>query len=179
MMNPFRDRPRILARSAAVLTLWAAFSLISALVLTGCGSEPSPVALPKEPLHPARGKVVTAEDRPLTEGLVTFVPVRPNAREANGEIGPDGSFTVKTGDQGEGLAEGEYKVKIESNLTVPGVKPGSARAVVPVEYRDEHSSHLTATIKSGSNDLAPFKLVPVPRNAKKVLARGSAALRDN
>ncbi|MDB5353016.1 MAG: hypothetical protein JWN86_4263 [Planctomycetota bacterium] len=173
MNNAFAEQEsfQAAARSIGVLSMWAVFSLISALVLAGCSSEPSPVALPKLALNPVKGKVLTADGKPVSEGLVTFVPNKPDITGGTAKIESDGSFTAKTGDRGEGLAEGEYKVKIESDLTVPGAKAGATKALVPVEYLDEQSSNLTVTIKSGSNDLAPFKLVPVPKSARKATTR--------
>jgi hypothetical protein len=159
--NIRRDRPRAASRWALAL-LWTL-----GLGLAGCGGEPSAVSLPKETLHPVKGSVTTAEGTPLTEGTITFVPVKGTiSREASGKIGADGTFTLKSGDTNEGAAEGEYRVKIESPLTTPSTDPKKPNRVVPLAYEDEVSSQITITIKSGPNDLPPIKLVPVdPRNA--------------
>ena len=136
------------------------------MMLTGCGGEPSAVSLPSETLHPVKGSVVTAEGKPLTEGLITFVPVKNTSRAATGKIGSDGSFTLKSGDMGDGVAEGEYRVKIESTLTTPTADVKKPKRVVPLEYEDEDASQVKITIKSGPNTLAPIKLVPVkPKQA--------------
>jgi hypothetical protein len=150
-----------------------AFTLFGFFALAGCGGEPTAVALPNEPLHPVTGKVVTVEDKPLTEGVITFVPVKgTTTREASAKIGPDGTFTLKSGDAGEGAAEGDYRVKIESPLTVAGTDPKKPIRVVPLAYEDEDSSQLKITIKSGSNSLPPIKLVPVdPRKSEAASSR--------
>ena len=144
-----------------------ALLLTLGLALAGCSGEPKAVSLPSESLHPVKGSVVTAEGTPLTEGIITFVPVKgTTSREASGKVGADGTFTLKSGDASEGAAEGEYRVRIESPLTTPGTDPKKPNRVVPIAYEDEVSSQVTITIKSGPNDLPPIKLVPVdPRKA--------------
>ncbi len=64
-------------------------------------------------------------------------------------------------------------------MTAPGPKAGTTKPLVPVEYLDEASSNLTANIKSGSNDLPPFKLVPVPKKATKGASRGAGVRADD
>ena len=160
-LTPSIQRNRPMAASPRALALF----LTLGLVLAGCG-EPRSVSLPKETLHPVKGLVVTIEGTPLTEGDITFVPVKATSREASGKIGADGEFTLKSGDAGEGAGEGEYRVKIESPLTTPGTDPNKPNRVVPLAYEDEVSSQITITIKNGSNDLPPIKLLPV--DPKKV-----------
>lgn len=160
------------SRSARIPSLL----LLGACAFLGCASEPKPEALPAEALHPVKGKVELADGKPLTEGEVTFVPVKTTSRAATGKLNADGTFTLKSGDQGEGAAEGQYKVKIESPLTAPGAKAGTQKKVVPPEYEDEDASQVVITIKSGPNDLPPIKLVPVKKGAA---AKSKANLRDD
>lgn len=127
-------------------------------MITGCSSEPPEVALPKVTLHSVKGSVLRADGKPVSEGMITFTSKKIDVRPASASIQPDGTFTLKTGDA-EGAAEGEYIVSISSSKTEPGLKSGSTKLVVPLEYNDD-SSTLTATVKPGSNELPPFKLVP-------------------
>ena len=158
--------PRLLPTTRMRAVHGLAVALLGLVALAGCSGEPSPVALPRGTLHPVKGKVVTVDDKPLTEGTITFVPVKSTSREASGKIGPDGTFTLKSGDAGEGAAEGEYRVRIESPLTVASTDPRKPTRVVPLAYEDEDTSQLKVTVKGGSNDLPPIKLVPVePKKA--------------
>ena len=162
-------------RKRLVFAIWSSLALTSALVLSGCGGEPSAVSLPSETLHPVQGKVITEDGKPLTQGNITLVPVKTTSRSATGKIGPDGAFTLKSGDLGDGAAEGEYRVKIESDLTVPSTDPKKPKRVVPAAYEDEDSSQLKITIKGGANELPPIKLVADPKKAAKATPVG---LRD-
>lgn len=157
-MNRTQSKPTTGPKRALVI-IWSTFALVSAMVLSGCSGEPDATSLPNETLHPVKGKVVTPDDKPVTEGEITFVPVKTTSRAASGKIGADGSFTLKSGEQGEGAAAGEYRVKISSTLTTGTGK--SLKRVVPLEYEDEDASQLKITVKEGSNDLPPIKVVPV------------------
>jgi hypothetical protein len=164
------------ARRRMIVALWSSLALITALVLAGCSGEPPAESLPTETLNPVKGIVLTAEGKPLTEGTITFVPVKSKSRAASGKIGTDGSFTLKSGDSGEGVAEGEFKVRVESTLTVPSTDPKKPKRVVPLAYEDEDTSLLVITIKSGPNDLPPIKLLPV--DPKKAAARAKRGRDD-
>jgi hypothetical protein len=102
------------------------------------------------------------------------VPVPP----ATGELGADGSFTMKTPNLGDGAAQGQYRVKIVPDETQ--LKTGAGGNVVtrdlsklpfPRRYLDADASKLTATVKPQSNQLEPFRLskarsVPSSKRAK-------------
>jgi hypothetical protein len=158
------------ARNRLVFVIWSSFAVTAALMLSGCSGEPSAVSLPSETLHPVKGSVLTADGKPLTEGTITFVPVKQTSRTASGKIGSDGTFTLKSGDLGDGAAEGEYKVRIESELTAPSTDPKKRKMLVPAAYDDEDASQLRITIKSGANELPPIKLLAVnPKKPVKAL----------
>lgn len=155
----------ILGPRRLVAIVWSTFAALTLAMFSGCSGEPPEEKLPELPLHSVKGKVLAADDKPVTEGEVEFVPVKQPGRSALGKLGADGSFTLKTGDK-EGAAEGEYRVRISSPLSIGTGKTG--KRVVPIEYEDEDASQLKATVKSGSNDLAPFKTTPVkPKAASK------------
>lgn len=135
------------------------------LLVSGCSSEPSAVTLPSAPLHPVKGSVLKADGKPLTEGTVVFSPTKIDAKTASGALQPDGTYTLKTGTDGVGAAEGEYRVYVDSPATEPGAKPGTTKMVVPPNFTEE-SSTLKMVVKSGSNEMPPIKLLPAP--AKKV-----------
>jgi hypothetical protein len=165
IVSPARRFIRSLPRAGALIP--AVF-----LVLSGCGGpgEVDIPAAPKGPLAPVTGKVLLPDGSPLKEGTITFMPVKQPGRPATGKLQPDGTYTLTTKDVGEGAVEGDYKVKISSELTAPGPKK-SVRYVVDAAYKDEDGSGFKATVKSGSNDF-PFKLSATPGG------RGSQRERD-
>ena len=71
---------------------------------------------------------------------------------------------LKTGDA-EGAAAGDYKVRIDPDSSiVPKAKAGvgldTKSVPFPVQYTEaDGDTGLTATVTSGPNQLAPFKLV--------------------
>ena len=105
------------------------------------------------------------------------MPVKTTSRTASGKIGSDGTFVLKSGDLGDGAAEGSYKVRIESDVTTPSTDPRKPKKLVTSAFEDEDSSQILITIKSGSNELPPIKLVPVdPKKAAAAASKGN--LRD-
>ena len=147
------------------LIKWAEL-IFSAAVATG-----SLVAGTRTCRRPSRsievkGSVVLEDGKPLTSGTVEFEPVSGSVYQASGEIGPDGSFSLKTADSGDGAAPGEYRVKV-----VPDETHGPFRyerkdrrsrdlSKLPFarKYLDADTSELRATVKAEPNQLEAFKL---------------------
>ena len=78
----------------------------------------------KRTVYPVTGKVLLADGKPLTTGRVEFIPVK-GGMPAAGDIGPDGSFSLKTGNGQEGAPAGDYKVRLEPT-TLSAKKAGKA-----------------------------------------------------
>jgi hypothetical protein len=99
---------------------WAGVAVLAACL--GCGGAAS--SGPSN-LVPVAGKV-TINGRPVPGGQVMFCA--PNARAVDpspvGEIGPDGTYALKTGDQ-DGAAPGKYQVVVssESGKDLKGADP--------------------------------------------------------
>ena len=145
--------------ASASLRRWAPALLTMPLWLAGCG-EGVPAA---GALHPVKGKIVYSKPEALTGLQVDFVNKSPSARPAAGAIGPDGSFTLKTGDA-EGVAEGEYGVR----LVKPGGFPkGKYNLPIPHEYFDEDGAFLSASIKPDTTELPAFDLKPIAGSGAK------------
>ena len=140
--------------------------LRSRALVHGCGgpAEEQIPAAPKGPISPVKGKVLLPDGTPLSKGTIFFMPVKQPGRVASGKIESDGSYKLTTENVGEGAVEGAYKVKIESDLTVPGTKGKGPQYLVHPSYQDEDGSGLEATVKSGDNDF-PFKLSNNPASA--------------
>ncbi|HEY2155595.1 MAG TPA: hypothetical protein VGH33_08190 [Isosphaeraceae bacterium] len=136
--------------SSSLLRRAASAVLTFPLVLAGCGeSVPSAGAL-----HPVKGKVVFSKPEALLGLKIEFVPKSPSARPALGDLGPDGSFTLKSPD-GDGAAEGEYGVR----LMKPGGFPkGKFNSPISQEYFDEDGAFLSASIKPDTTEIPPFEL---------------------
>jgi hypothetical protein len=148
-------RKSALLGGAWVLGLLVAFS--------GCGDSESG---PSVTTYPVKGKVILPDGKPLSQGLVTFVPAKDEGRQASGKLESDGTFALTTRKEGDGAAPGEYVVRIDSDLTSGVVqKKGLKRSLLPEKYSDEHSSGLKATVKAETNDLPPFQLDDKPASS--------------
>jgi hypothetical protein len=138
-----------------------AFVLAIPVAVAGCGvSDPPP---PRVTVYPVKGKVLLADGSPLKGGHVWFVPTKDSVLNSYGEISPDGSFTLTTGNSGEGAPSGEFKVRIEpAELPAPTLRAGTRRDLKPLpfpeKYTDEDASKIVVTVKAGPNDLEPFRL---------------------
>jgi hypothetical protein len=126
--------------------------------MAGCGNHYS------RRTYEVRGKVLLANEQPLTGGVVHFEPTSEVPHVADGPIRSDGSFSLSTPNVGEGAAAGEYKVWFEPAEGV-GITKRAGKKVrdpqrfpFPAKYADPDTSGLTATIKPESNQLEPFRL---------------------
>jgi hypothetical protein len=128
-------------RSARRLISWWLTAMV-VYVLAGCGGEPDPLKGMK--FYPTKGTVLLAGGKPLTSGNVVFVATK-STITSTAAIGPDGTFTFKNA-SGDGLPEGEYRVRIEVTSTT--VSGGKAKATLPfaTHYLDEDASNLKATV---------------------------------
>ena len=117
------------------------------LVLAACGCTFKP------PVGKVAGKV-SVRSAPLTSGTIMFFP-KAGGPTAQGQIQPDGTYTLTTFDPGDGAVIGTHTVMVESY-----VKPakGPAREIdaetvlaVPPKYTNPGTSGLTADVKDGEN----------------------------
>jgi hypothetical protein len=89
---------------------------------------------------------------PTSAPMVPDVPTNPY-----GTTGPDGRFTLSTYGNGDGAAEGSYQViLIWPPETIEDEEPADEDRLLGW-YNGVHSK-LSVEIKSGSNELEPFKL---------------------
>lgn len=135
--------------------------LLSCIVplVAGCSDPDSGVT---GPLYPVKGKVLLADGKPLTSGQVVFVGTKEPVT-LEGPIGADGGFTLDSGSLGKGAPAGDYKVRVEVDLSKQPQSKGkparnSGPLPFPANYTDEDKSGLLATVKAGDNDLPPFTL---------------------
>jgi len=143
--SSFSSSPRR-ARGAFAVAAVAVLALVAGA--PGCG-ESGP------PMGRVSGKV-TYNGQPVPKGTISFQSASPEGRNATGEIGPDGSYTIQTETPGDGAIVGDYKVAItalEDNVVldyIPKKKPEPKR-LVPEKYENPATSGLTAKVESGSN----------------------------
>jgi hypothetical protein len=152
LTNCFR-RVFVLRLSACLVAVFIVVGIV------GCESNP----LSGAKLYPVKGKVLLPDGKPLTSGQVVFVATKSTITSA-ANIESDGGFTFK-GTSGDGLPEGEYKVRIDagtSNMSVKGSR-GAPQGKLPFDgkYADEDSSQLIATVTADeSKNNFELKLVP-------------------
>jgi len=96
---------------------------------------------------PISGQVFI-DGKPLTMGIISLIP--DNARPASATIGPDGRFTLKTFEPGDGAVLGTHPVAIRANELVG---PSTLKWYAPKKYADETTSGLTATIAGPTDSL--------------------------
>ena len=152
-VRPPAPHQRIVRRFAPLLLA------ISAGV-SGCRQSDTP---PIVKVYPVAGKVLLANGNPLSGGQVYFIPANDGLISASGPIGSDGTFSLTTGESGEGAPPGDYKVRIEPERPKPaagksGQRIESFRPPFPSKYTDEDASELRVTVRAEPNQLEPFRL---------------------
>lgn len=135
----------------------ASFVLAVSLAVAGCGKS-----------GPEFAKVsgsVKISGKPLTAGSVSFISSDPKRNNANGNIGPDGKYTLQTTNPGDGAEVGEYTVIVSGidpnglNTAAPGEPVKKMANPVPAKYDKPETSDLKFKVQSGTNtydiDLQP------------------------
>lgn len=125
----------------------------------GCGEDRPEVGVAT---FPVQGKVVLADGKPLTSGVVVFVSGVEKTPPVSGAVNADGSFTIMTDGVAAGAPAGEYKVRLEVDPDAAATGTSSKRRggmPFPAKYNKESTSGLTATVKAEpANELPPFVL---------------------
>jgi len=155
--------------SRVMVAVLAASALAAAL--SGCGESNG--------LFPVYGQV-NYKGEPAVGATVSFLPKGTDAARGEiprGEVGPDGSFRLVSGDLGSGARPGEYAVLVEwrqgplRTHRLDAAKAGNkaaARSGKPLliaddrlkgRYFDVTHPRLAAEVKAESNTLPPFELV--------------------
>lgn len=146
---------RILARGGGRGLILGVLAMTTAMVLIGCGSDPD---------KPKLGKisgVVTYKGQPVESGRVVFTPTGGGGtgQSASGMIGPDGSYTLTTFDEGDGAILGEHVVTVdvtEKDAVSPQPKPDGTidytmpKKLGPKKYTSVDTSPARCTVAEGS-----------------------------
>ncbi|MFN3151111.1 hypothetical protein [Bremerella sp.] len=141
---------------------------LAALIFAGCGDgRPSRVK--------ASGQVLL-NGEPLTfkgDGFIQVVPT--DNRPAFGKINPsDGTFTLTTFENGDGVVTGEHPVTVLVNALGPG---GQSINLLPKEYADVSTSGIKIVIDKPTDSLkieleGKLRAAPDSSNALKGDASG-------
>jgi hypothetical protein len=131
-----------------------------AVLVAACGDG-------RRPVFPVSGKVLY-QDRPTPGALVIFHPLNdpdPNAPRPIARVNADGSFSPTTYKGEDGAPAGEYAVTVAwvketDNQNAPKEEQREPRNLVPDRYGKPETSGLRVHIKSGPNELEPFRLTP-------------------
>jgi hypothetical protein len=120
-------------------------AVLSAVLLGsfwGCGSS----AVQEAALVPVKG-TVAYKGKPLTQGTIEFEP-QTGGRLARGAIQSDGTFTLTTTKDGDGVAAGTHLVYVRAT-------GGDAKKeVVPLKYTQAASSGYQVEVSAEKNELA-------------------------
>lgn len=115
-------------------------TLLSLLVLVGCGGKPATVS-----------GTISVDGNALDQGTVTFTPVAGGMR-ASAIIQGDGSYEVMT-NRDVGLDVGEYAVAVVSREVIigKGGPPMPGKYLAPKRYGKTKTSGLQYSIEKGTN----------------------------
>ena len=108
------------------------------LALIGCAEGPPSLDGGSIATVPARGKVMLADGKPLTGGMITLEPLPEggSTNQAMGEIKGDGSFDLRSSPTAAGAMPGKYRVRIETQAAKVKIRPGKEPLVEVKEGED-------------------------------------------
>ena len=132
------------SRSFSRKALWLAAAVIGVFALTGCSSD----------MYPVTGKLVYEDNKQPVKELagfdITFTSDK-IGKSARGTIKSDGTFSLYSIKENDGVFPGEYVV----TLTQPekqAERPDQGPPVVDRKYQDPATSDLKAEVKQQSNN---------------------------
>ncbi|MBN1589190.1 MAG: hypothetical protein JW888_06730 [Pirellulales bacterium] len=91
---------------------------------------------------------VLIDGKPLDRGYIRLIPI--GARPASAPIDPDGRFTLKTFEPGDGAVLGTHPVSV---VAVESISSSKQRWHAPKKYANAKSSGLTAAIDGPTDSL--------------------------
>jgi len=111
--------------------------LLATASAPGCGAPEAAARL--STTVPVSGKV-TYKGKPLTRGTIAFEPDA--GREAHGEIGPDGAYSLSTFAKNDGAVAGVHRVSIS----------GLNKKDLPLKYHSPSSSEIEVEVAGDKAD---------------------------
>ena len=118
---------------------------------------------------PLRGKVLDEDGNPITVGMVNFVSEQGLSRSA---IQSDGSYTVGTLKETDGLPPGKYKVYISGAIiSVPSQRPATVDSMGQTIPPMPDIQSLVASQFTSEASTPILCEVPAPRNKFDVIVK--------
>jgi hypothetical protein len=105
--------------------------------LVGCG----PV---EEPVYPASGRVLFRDRRPVSAGVIEFVPS--NGVSARAKLNPDGTFTLATGKR-PGAVAGRHRVMIVQMVIADGAAEHAGKHLGTVVIHPKYAKLTTSELE--------------------------------
>ena len=131
---------------AGRLTCLLACLLPALIIMTaGCGGPA---------MAPVTGKVMVG-GLPVVRGSVYFVPNKSkgtSGKAAVGDIGPDGTYILKTPGRGDGAVVGHYLISLSGRATGDEEHVPPNRQI-PTRFISARHSALSAEVKPGPNTI--------------------------
>jgi hypothetical protein len=129
-------------------------------ITAGCGDD---TGAARVSVYPVKGQVLLPDGKPLGVGSVEFIGTKGAMMSVQGKLNSDGSFTLGSPDTRVGAPAGEYRVRIVADPaqyahSTKGDVLDRSKLGFSSKYLDENTSGLTAVVKSGDNQLEPFRL---------------------
>lgn len=152
-------------RSSALRSCaWAQISLgllLLAVVASGCGGESD-----ARPMGAVTGKV-TSNGQPVTEGSLTFSPIKvgkdPAGKSGVGLIGSDGTYKVTTSAPNDGAVIGKHRIVYSAPALPFDEKKHSEGVKQPVSpFANLIPSKADVEVKAGPNTI-DIELIPDPK----------------
>jgi hypothetical protein len=103
--------------------------------------------------------------RPVAGGVVEFDPLDAEGRPARGAIGPDGSFTLKSG-SAVGARAGRYRVAVVHVLRDAGSTPRHGHERVHPRFSRFDTSGIVTEVAAGAMNAPRIVVEPVAASGK-------------
>jgi hypothetical protein len=136
---------------------FGSFLLLASLVATGCSRQGPALPTPVE----ARGKVLLPDGQPLKAGRIELHSQETAGVDAFADLGPDGSFVLRTYKEGDGAVPGKYKATISPfnyrSSTGSPVKLPDARRIPPV-YLEASTTPWAVEVTSDGDNAFDLKM---------------------
>lgn len=120
------------------------FTFAASACVSGCGGSAPEKAAALASTVPVKGKVML-KGKPMTTGSISFEPTD-GGREAFGNIGADGSFTLTTFKADDGAIKGSHRVAVKA-------AGGGKKDPVPLKYQNYASSGIQVEVTEEKPEL--------------------------
>jgi hypothetical protein len=145
---------REIGMSRSVRIWLGSAALLAAVALVGCGSGGKSTA---------SGTVKLEDGTPVTNGMIIFESAKTTAKS---EIGKDGTFKLRTGDQ-EGAEPGSYKVFFQGVNAESTDPKAYAKPLLDPKFNDPKSTPLKFEVSTDkSKNVFDVKVSKAPAAAK-------------